>query len=168
MRIIVSDTSCIIDLRKAALLRETLRLPYTFVTVNTLFEDEWLSLSAHEKKELCYQGLEVRDLPGPAVQRAQRHFNQHRRLRLNDCFALALAEDTNDSILLTGDGLLRRVANDNGIEARGVLWITDELEAHRVVTPARLLDALRLFQHDPLVFLPKDEILRRIRRIAHL
>jgi len=168
MRIIVSDTSCIIDLRKAALLQEMLRLPYTFVTVNTLYEDEWLSLSGDEKKKLCDQGLEIRDLPGPSVQRAQRYFNQHRRLKLNDCFALALAEDTDRSILLTGDGLLRRIAEDNGIEARGVLWITDELETHRVVTPVRLLDALRLFQQDPLVFLPKDEVLRRIRRLAQL
>jgi predicted nucleic acid-binding protein len=168
MRIIVSDTSCIIDLRKAALLQETLRLPYTFVTVNTLYEDEWLSLSDDEKKGLCDRGLEVRELPGPSVQRAQRYFNQHRRLKLNDCFALVLAEDTDESILLTGDGLLRRIAEDNGIEARGVLWITDELELHRVVTPARLLDVLRLFQQDPLVFLPKDELLRRIRRLAQL
>jgi hypothetical protein len=168
MRIIVSDTSCIIDLRKAALLQETLRLPYTFVTVNTLYEDEWLSLTVDEKKELCDQGLEVRDLPGTSVQRAQRYFNQHRRLKLNDCFALALAEDTDKSILLTGDGLLRRIAEDHGIEARGVLWITDELETHRIATPARLLDALRLFQQDPLVFLPKDEVLRRIRRLAQL
>lgn len=168
MRIIVSDTSCIIDLRKVALLQETLRLPYTFVTVNTLFEDEWLSLSDGEKKALCDQGLEVRDLPGPSVQRAQRYFNQHRRLKLNDCFALSLAEDTQDSILLTGDGLLRRIAEGNGIEARGVLWITDELETHGIVSPARLLDALRLFQQDALVFLPKEEILRRIRRLSQV
>jgi predicted nucleic acid-binding protein len=168
MRIIVSDTSCIIDLRKAALLQEMLRLPYTFVTVNTLFEDEWLSLSDDEKKGLCDQGLEIRDLPGPSVQRAQRHFNQHRRLKLNDCFALALAEDTQDSILLTGDGSLRRIAEADGIEVRGVLWITDELETHGVVGPARLLDALRLFQQDTLVFLPRDEVLRRIRRLSQL
>lgn len=166
MRIVVSDTSCIIDLRKAALLQETLRLPYTFVTVNTLFEDEWLSLSDDEKQVLCEQGLEVRDLPGTSVQRAQRYFNRHRRLKLNDCFALSLAEDTKDRILLTGDGLLRRIAEANGIEARGELWITDELETHGIVAPARLLDALRLFQQDALVFLPKDEILRRIRRLS--
>ena len=166
MRIIVSDTSCIIDLRKAALLQETLRLPYTFVTVNTLFEDEWLSLSENEKEALCKQGLEVRDLPGPSVLRAQQYFNRHRRLKLNDCFALALAQETEDSILLTGDGLLRRVAADNGVQVRGVLWIADELEAHSIVSPTRLLNALRLFQEDTLVFLPKDELLRRISRLS--
>ena len=46
MRIIVSDTSCMIDLRKAALLESALTLPFSFVMPNTLFEDEWLDLSA--------------------------------------------------------------------------------------------------------------------------
>jgi predicted nucleic acid-binding protein len=168
MRIIVSDTSCIIDLRKAALLFEALRLPYTFITVNTLFEDEWLSLSDDEKKRLCKQGLEVRELPGSSVQRAARYFNENRRLKLNDCFALTLAEDCKESILLTGDGALRRIAQAKGIEVRGVLWITDELETHNIVPAARLLEALSLYQQDPLIFLPKEEILRRIRRLSQL
>ena len=50
MRIIVSDTSCMIDLMKAALLDAVLALPHTFVMANTLFDDEWLSLSAKDKK----------------------------------------------------------------------------------------------------------------------
>ncbi len=52
MRIVVSDTSCMIDLMKAALLDAVLSLPHTFVMPNTLFEDEWLSLSAKDKKLL--------------------------------------------------------------------------------------------------------------------
>ena len=49
MRIIVSDTSCIIDLRKADLLEALLALPYTFVMPDALFEDELLSLTPAEK-----------------------------------------------------------------------------------------------------------------------
>jgi predicted nucleic acid-binding protein len=168
MRIIVSDTSCIIDLQKAALLLDALRLPYTFVTVNTLFENEWTSLSDNEKKQLCEHGLEVRELPGTSVQRAAKYFNEHRRLNLNDCFALALSEDAKDSILLTGDGLLRRIAKAKGVEVRGVLWIADELEMHRIVPAEQIQEALRLFLQDPLVFLPKEEVLRRIRRLSQL
>ena len=166
MRIIVSDTSCMIDLRKAELLEAVLRLPYTFVMPDTLFEDEWLSLTIAEKKRLQKLGLEVRTLPGPLVSRAARYFNRHRRLKLNDCFALVLAEETEDSILLTGDGFLRRITEDRGLEARGILWATDELEAHKIVSPRRLHEALRLFYEDTLVFLPKDEILQRLKRLG--
>lgn len=168
MRIIVSDTSCMIDLRKTALLEAVLRLPYTFVTPTPLFEDEWLCLTAAEKKALRDGGLEVRDLPGTAVTRAAHYFNQHKRLTLNDCFALTLAEDIEDSILLTGDGPLRAVAEGNGVEVHGVLWLTDELETHSIVPLRRLYDALRILHEDDLVFLPKDEVLRRIRRLARL
>lgn len=168
MRIIVSDTSCMIDLRKAAILDEMMRLPYTFVMPNTLFEDEWLSLSAKERARLRELGLEVRSLSGLLVERAARYFNQNRRLKLNDCFALTLAEDIEDSILLTGDALLRRIAESMGIEVRGVLWVTDELETHKVLTTRRLLEVLRLLHDDDFVFLPEDELVRRIRRLSRL
>ena len=168
MRIVVSDTSCMIDLRKADLLEGLLRLPHSFVMPDTLFEDEWLSLSQAEKRTLGDLGLEVRALPGPLVERAGRYFNQHARLKLNDCFALVLAEEIEDCILLTGDSPLRGIAEANGIEVHGVLWTTDEMEAHGVVSLQVLYDALRLFQDDDLVFLPADEVLRRIRHLAQL
>ena len=96
------------------------------------------------------------------------HFNRHRRLTLNDCFALVLAEDIDNSILLTGDGSLREIAEGNGIEVRGVLWVIDELESHEIVPLRRLHDTLQLFHDDDLVFLPADEVVRRIRRLRRL
>lgn len=167
-RIVVSDTSCMIDLRKVNLLEALLELPYTFVMPNTLFEDELLCLTEQAKLTLCERGLEVRSLPGQSVSRAQQHFNEHRGLALNDCFALALAEELEDAILMTGDGLLRRIAGRNGIDVRGVLWATDELELHEVVPRRAIYDALRLYQDDDMVFLPADEIKRRLRRLSQL
>ena len=43
MRIVVSDSSCLIDLRKASLLDAFLKLPYELLIPNTLFEDELLN-----------------------------------------------------------------------------------------------------------------------------
>ncbi len=165
---IVSDTSCLIDLRKASLLEEFLRLPYLFVMPDILFEDEWLCISDSEKISLRKRGLEIRELPGASVIRAQRYFNEYNPLKLNDCFALALAEEIEDSILLTGDGPLRDVAKSNGVEVRGVLWITDELEKHDIVPLPRLYDALQLFHDDEFVILPRNEIMRRLQRLARI
>ena len=102
-----------IHLEKAALLHAVLKLPYTFVMPDALFEDEWLRLAESDKKVLCDNGLEVRELPGAAVIRAAAHFNRHKRLTLNDCFALALAQDIDDSILLTGDSAFGRRTKRN-------------------------------------------------------
>ena len=82
MRIVVSDTSCLIDLRKGGLLRAMFALPYRFAMPNTLFEDELLSLGNPEKGELLDLGLEVVDLPGEAVQRAGRYFNQNPMMKM--------------------------------------------------------------------------------------
>ena len=168
MRVVVSDTSCMIDLKKADLLEALLQLPYDFVTPDTLFEDEWLCLTDAEKQTLQHLGLEVRSLPGELVQRAGSYFNDYPKLKLNDCFALTLAEKIGDSILLTGDGPLRRIAESVGTEVRGVLWVTDQLEAHRVEPPVALHAALQLFQDDELVFLPPNEVSLRIRRLERL
>jgi hypothetical protein len=168
MRIVVSDTSCMVDLRKAALLEALLRLPYSFVMPDILFADEWLCLSDDEKSSLRALGLDVRTLPGPLVERAGQTFSRHSRLKLNDCFALTLAEEIGDGILLTGDGPLRRIAEGKGLEVRGVLWVTDELETHGVLTAPALHAALQILADDGLVFLPKDEVLRRLRRHARL
>jgi predicted nucleic acid-binding protein len=80
------------------------------------------------------------------------------------CFALALAEQTADCILLTSDSALRRIASERGIEVHGVLWTIDELERAGLATVRQLYDALRLLEQDSLVFLPKDELRQRIHR----
>ena len=157
-----------IDLRKAGLLDSSLQLPYSFVMPHTLFEDEWLCLTQDEKQTLRELGLDVRILSHQLLQRTARHYNRHARLTLNDCFALALAEKIEDCILLTSDNPLRGIAQENGIEVHGVLWTIDELEVHGVLPPRVLHDALHLFREDDLVFLPADELSRRIRRLAQL
>ncbi len=157
-----------IDLRKADLLEAIFRLPYQFVMPDILFAGEWTGLTADERQRLIDLGLEVRDLPGPLVERARQHIQRHPRLSLNDCFALTLAEDIGDCILLTGDGNLRQVGERARLEVRGVLWVTDELEAHGAVPITALHAALSLFHDDDLVFLPTQEVLRRLRRLARL
>ena len=164
MRIIVSDSSCIIDLGKSILVRAVLQLPYTFVMPDVLFHDELLSFGPIGKEELCALGFQVVALSPSGTQRAFEHFAQHQALAVHDCFALALAEQTEDCILLTGDGALRRIASGIGIEVHGVLWTIDELERTSLATARQLYDALCLLEQDSLVFLPKDELRQRIRR----
>jgi hypothetical protein len=70
MRIIVSDSSCLIDLRKASLLGAFLQLPDEILIPNTLFEEELLSFTDDEKK-LLRAAMRIMDLPGESVVRAQ-------------------------------------------------------------------------------------------------
>ena len=60
----------------------------------------------------------------------------------------------------------KKLPTQMGIEVHGVLWIIDELEYHGVGSREQLYEALRLFEQDDLVFLPQEEIRRRLRRLG--
>jgi predicted nucleic acid-binding protein len=164
MRIVVSDSSCLIDLRKASLLDTFLRLPFEFLIPNTLFEEELLKFTAAQKKALIRGGLKVIDLPGERVLRVQEVVRKMPALSVQDGFAFALAESHPGCILLTGDGHLRTLAAKHLIEVHGVLWVLDEIHRHEVTTPAILLSALRLFAADPTVRLPGRDVAAYLNR----
>jgi hypothetical protein len=168
MRIVISDTSCLIDLRKGGLLTGLLALPYQFAIPLPLFEDELLDMSARDKNLLVQAGLEVWDLSGEQVDRSGTIQRQNRALTINDCFAFVAAADTPQSILLTGDGPLRRYAAAQAVEVHGVLWAIDEMHAAAVLPPQALYRALMIFDDDPTVWLPPAEHSRRLQKFKRL
>jgi len=168
MRIVVSDSSCLIDLRKVSLLDALLRLPFEFLIPDTLFEDELLKFTAAQKKALLRGGLKVIDLPGERVLRAQAVIRRAPRLSVNDGFAFALAESHPGCILLTGDGELRDLATRHQMEVHGVLWALDEIHRGQLETAKTLLAALKAFSVDPTVRLPKREVSASIKRFSGL
>ena len=164
MRIVISDSSCLIDLRKTSLFDAFVRLPYELLIPNTLFEEELLQFSAAQKKALVRGGLKVVDLPGESVLRARQVARDMPHLSIHDGFAFALAESRPGCILLTGDGPLRTLARRQKIEVHGVLWVIDELQAHAISTAGILLTALRLLANDPTVRLPPQELVAYLKR----
>jgi hypothetical protein len=87
-------------------------------------------------------------------------------LRLYDCAALALAEGSEDCILLTGDGRLRGLAEQQTIRVHGVLWAFDQIHQHATATQHGLQTALACWQGDNTVWLPAVEIQARLRRLS--
>lgn len=168
MRIVVSDSSCLIDLRKASLLDALVRLPYQLLIPNTLFEDELLKFTTAQKRALLRGGLQVIDLPGDRVIRAIEVSQEVPRLSIHDGFAFSLAEQHEGSVLLSGDGALRSYAAACAMEVRGVLWVIDELHRHQIVSVTALVDALALFAADATVRLPAREVAAYIRRYQAL
>ena len=165
MRTIVIDSSCLIDMKKGKLLMSMLKLPYNFQIPEIMFKDELLSITLAEKRNLKKHGLKVLSLPEKSVSQALKYFKQNPRLSLKDCFALVLAEQIPDSILLTGDANLRHTASGVRTEVHGVLWIIDEMRNHQIVNTSALYKALSIFKRDEMVFLPEKEIEMRLRSL---
>lgn len=155
MRIAVSDSSCLIDLRKTSLLDVFLKLPFEILIPNTLFEEELLKFTEAQKRALLRGGLKVIDLPGESVLRAQLVVKAAPQLSVHDGFAYALAETHPGCVLLTGDG-------------SGFLWVIDQIHQHRLSTAKTLCEALRLLAGDPAVRLPRKELAAYLKRYEEL
>ena len=166
MQVVISDSSCLIDLRKTSLLDAFLRLPYELLIPNTLFEEELLKFTAAQKMALVDGGLKVVDLPGESVLRAREVAREFPNLSIHDAFAYALAESRSGCILLTGDGSLRALASRRKIEVHGVLWVIDELNVHAISATEILLKALQSIAKDPTARLPQRELAAYIKRYA--
>lgn len=167
MRIIVSDSSCLIDLRKADFLAAFLQLPYEILIPNTLFEEELLKFT-EEERALLRACLKVIDLPGTSVLRARQVMRNLPHLSVHDGFAFALAEMNPGCILLTGDGPLRDLGESSGMQVHGVLWVIDELHNNGLSTVEVLLTALHMFESDPTVRLPRRLLTSYLKRYDDL
>ena len=165
MCVIVNDASCLIDLRKGGLLDVLRDLPYRLIVPLPVRMSEVLDFSDQQWRQLDDDGLITHDLTSGEVTQALGFRRRHRALSANDCFCLVTAL-TKRGILLTGDALLRRVAAEHGLSVHGVLWVIDELAAARTCITSRLVDALRTWQGDRTVFLPQQEVSKRLDSLA--
>lgn len=159
--VIVNDASCLIDLRKGGLLEALCRLPYGLVIPLPVRASEVLHFSSQEWLYLDSHGMTTHDLTPAEVAQAFTLRNHHRALSPNDCFCLVTAL-ANRGILLTGDAQLRKVAIQKGLRVHGVLWVIDELAAADACPTSRLIAALKRWQSDNTVFLPRQEIAKRL------
>lgn len=158
MRIVVSDTSCLIDLRKARLLKAFARLPYEILVPDVLLEHEFVKFTPEDKNELIDNGVQIVELPSSGVERVINIQTEKTALSVYDCFAFVVAEKHPGCILLTGDKQLRKLAIQSRIESHGVLWAINELHIHGLATPKKLHQVLTFFEQDETVRLPAKEI----------
>jgi hypothetical protein len=165
-RVVINDASCLIDLRKVALVEATLQLPYSFVVTLPVATNELLDFSRADWNRLEAAGLMIIDLDAEHVTRAFELKAAYPALSAEDCFSLSLAETTENCILLTGDAGLRKAAMERDIEAHGALWVIDELHRLEITSARILIDCLVSWRNDPLVRLPHSLIAARIRMFS--
>jgi predicted nucleic acid-binding protein len=163
--VIVNDASCLIDLRKGRLLHVLCALPYRFIVPLPIRASELLDFTEQEWRLLDDSGMETYDLSPAQIGEAIQLRSRHARLSANDCMCLVCTRGHEEGILLTGDGLLRRVAGDMDVRVHGVLWIIDELKRTSLATHDRLREALTIWRDDKAVFLPPSEIEKRLRSL---
>ena len=145
-RPVVIDACCLIDLHKVQLHALALALPYRFVIPAPVRHSEVLNLTDLEWRYLDAAGLETLD---PLLEHATEVLEarrEHAGLSLVDCACLVAARHHENSVLLTADKRLRRVAQSEGQRVHGVLWIVDQLYVAGICGVARLVDVLETLE----------------------
>ncbi|MEH3038546.1 MAG: hypothetical protein PGN21_00540 [Sphingomonas paucimobilis] len=160
MPFLVSDTSVIIDLDRGDLLELAFALDDGLVVPDLLFERE---LDQEFGDRLRALGVNIESLDGGEVRRATQLGRAERRLSVADTFAFALAHGRQWT-LLTGDGVLRAVAEAEGVDVHGVLWIIDRIEAASLCDAPTLHACLTKTVAHPRCRLPRREVDLRLRR----
>jgi predicted nucleic acid-binding protein len=164
-RIVVSDSSVLMDVAKVDLVEATLALPYEFVIPDVMLAEELLDLGTYTPTALLALGFREACLDGAGVAQALRYAAQYRTgLSRNDCFAMTFAE-THSCILLTSDRELRSVSLRKGIEVHGLLWLIDLMIEHRTIESCVLVEALETLDQKPRVRLPQDALRHRIEQL---
>jgi hypothetical protein len=161
MRIIVADTSILIDLDRAALLEQAVRgHPDQLAVPDFLYESELKQDGLGPR--LVALGVDILELSPQELELAQTLRLAEPRLSLPDCAAYTCACRP-QHMLLTGDGRLRQRSEAAQMECHGLLWLLDHLEAHG--TPVRTLHAglAALLEH-PRCRLPRDDAAARLHR----
>lgn len=161
--VIINDACCLIDLHKVALVTAMLKLPFDFHVPLPVRRNELLSISPLEWTLFEAGGLHTIDLPGDLVARAFALKARHPALSAEDCFSLALVQETPQALLLTGDAALRQVAQEHySVEVHGILWVADHLVRYGIVDHHTVCTCLTSWDADPLVRLPPASIAARL------
>ena len=156
MAVLVSDTSVIIDLDRGELLEHLFRLPYDFCVPDLLYKKE---LAGELGDRLRTLGLQVVELSPAELSRATGLRREIKVLSTPDTFAFSLAEARRWT-LLTGDGVLRDLCVQQGVEMHGVLWIIEEFDREGIVGAGRLHAALTTIHDHPRCRLPAVDVRR--------
>lgn len=165
MKILVSDSSILIEFSKRVLLNEMFQLEFQFAVPDLLFHEELIDLGAYSRQDLLRLGLKVESLDGEGVEKAIAYQSERPALSLVDSFALALAAHEGWHIL-TEDRTMRGVAEVEGIVHRDAMWVIDNMWGAGILSASQVVAVLQEMQDDPRCPVPKPELAVRIRRLS--
>jgi predicted nucleic acid-binding protein len=157
MRIAITDANIFIDLIHIELHNELFEVDLEIHSTISVFDE----LSEFQQKALAKYITEGKlSLHLNSVENLPSEIAQNRRLSPSDKSVFSLAIQL-DAIVLTGDGLLRKISSYQKIEVHGVFWLFDRfLEKNMITKKKALFQLKRLMDYNKR--LPMDECQARI------
>ena len=165
MKVLVSDSSILIEFSKRVLLNKMFQLEFQFAVPDLLFHEELIDLGVYSRQDLLRFGLKVESLDGEGVEKAIAYQSERPALSLVDSFALALAAHQGWH-LLTEDRAMRSVAESKGIAHLDALWLIDRILDAGILSASQVVAVLEAMRDDPRCPVPKLELAARIGQLG--
>ncbi len=165
MKVLVSDSSILIEFSKRGLLDRMFQLEFEFAVPDLLFHEELIDLGSHTRSDLLGLGLRVESLDARGVEVAIAYQSERKALSLVDAFALALAAHQGWP-LLTEDRAMRSVAETKGIAHRDALWIIDNLLDAGILSVSQAVVSFETMRDDPRCPVSKSALAVRLRKLG--
>lgn len=162
MEYISSDTNIWLDFAVINRLDIPFKLPYTYIMNEDAVTDELLS-PKDMKEALLNFGLKPVELSEEEFYLAEEFNSKYRKPSLYDCVALAIAK-VRGIVLLTGDGALRRAAEQENVTVVGTIGLLDQAyEGEYISKPEYMMCIKELLDNNGgKVRLPEEELQKRI------
>ena len=130
--LVVVDANILIDIEDGNLTSSMFSLTKrSFCVPDILFERELKQKHSH----LLRLGLNLSVLSGKSVERVFALAQKHSKTNVSriDLFALQLALERS-ALLLTGDKMLRKIANNYQIECHGTIWLVELMVKQNIIS----------------------------------
>ena len=162
MEYISSDTNVWLDFAMINKLEIPFRLPYTYIMNEDAIADELLS-PKELRENLVELGLRAVELSEEEFYLAEEYNAKYTKPSLYDCVALAIAK-VRGITLMTGDGPLRKAAEQENVSVIGTIGVLDQLYEGQYIEKEEYVDCLKklLKNNGQKIRLPEKELQKRV------
>lgn len=164
MEYISSDTNVWLDFAIINKLEIPFKLPYTYIMNIDAVENELLS-PKDIRENLIGLGLQAVELSEEEFYLAEEYNKKYVKPSIYDCVALAIAK-IRGITLMTGDGPLRKAAEQENVAVIGTIGILDRLLNGRFIGKHEYIECMKELKkyNGSKVRLPEKELMKRIER----
>lgn len=162
MEYISSDTNVWLDFATINKLEIPFKLPYTYIMNEDAIADELLSPEGLIEN-LVGLGLLSVELSEEEFYLAEKYSANYSKPSLYDCVALAIAK-VRGITLMTGDGALRKAAEQEEVAVIGTIGVLDQLYEGKYIAKEEYINCLQslLENNGQKVRLPEKELQKRV------